>query len=359
MTRPGSATKRLLCGLSLTPTLLWAGVASAELQQEAANRLRTLSSDHFDVVYPERSEQAAHEFLRYAEKVYDHVNELFAGVLPAEVTVTLVEAEPEEPSGDDIVLNLEHARYLEPIFARELVHRAGRAIVGPLYDAEGYRFFREGLAAWVAVRYERALGLEEPRWLWSAYAYMEEATYFEYLEVYSRASEELGRDVIDAVGYTFVEHLVDRHAWGGLLSLLRAMADNVEVCSALDDAGFDCSGFWEDWQARLGREASKHDFTMLPEVLADLQVSGEGDNRDLTLRVYIRNPEATSYLFFVAYEIDGEQVEESYPAEGNEFEALVPLGEVSLGTKVLWEVAVWSRTVRAWRKSGWQDRLVK
>jgi hypothetical protein len=359
MTRPRSVGTEFLCGLFLTLTVPSAGVASAELQQEAANRLRTLPSDHFHVVYPESSEQAAQEFLRYAEKVYDHVNALFAGALPAEVTVTLVEAEPEESSSDDIVLSLEHARYMEPVFARELVHRAGRAIVGSLYDAEGYRFFREGLAAWVAERYERALGLEEPRWLWSAYAYMEEATYLEYLEAYSGASEELGGDVIDAVGYTFVAQIIERHAWGGVMSLLKAMADNVEVCSALDDAGFDCLAFWEDWQARLEREAAEHDFTMLPEVLADLQVSGEGESRDLTLRVYIRNPETTSYLFFVAYEIDGEQVEESYPAEGNEFEALVPLRQASLGTKVLWEVAVWSRTVRAWRKSGWQDRLVK
>ena len=332
-----------------TPTLL-------QQEQVADGQARTA---HLEVDYPQVEEARVREFLGYAEEIYATVDSLMDGALPSTIRVILVSTGSSAATPEAIVLSLQQERYVEPILARELVRLAGREIAGAVYDAEGYRFFTEGLAAWVGERYERRLGSVEPRWLWAAYAYMEEATYLEYLEAYSRASEDLGKNVVTAVGYTFVSHLIERHGWDGVRSLLGAMADNVDICSALDDAGFNCPGLWRNWQAVLETEAAKHDFSMLPEAFADLQASGEGELREVSLRVFIRNPETTSYLFFVSYVIDGERAEESYPADGSDFEALVPLGRIPLGTKVLWEVAVWSRTVQTWRKSGWQDRIIR
>jgi hypothetical protein len=316
-------------------------------------------TDHLEVYYPEGEEDGLSEFLEYAEDVYAYVDSLMKGALPSPIRVTLVATGLSGPSSDGIVLSLEQERYIEPVFARELARLGGRAIVGDVFDAEGYRFFVEGLAAWAGEHFERRLGSIEPRWLWAAYAFMEEATYLEYLEVYTRAAEDLGKNVVNAAGYSLVSYLVDRYGWDGVMSILAAMPENIEVCSAMDEAGFDCLGIWEGWQLALEAESAKHDFTQLPEVFADLEVSGEGNTRDAGLRVFIRNPETTSYLFFVAYVVGDEPAEESYSADGHDFEALVPLGRLPVGTKVLWEVAVWSRTVQAWRKSGWQDRTIR
>jgi hypothetical protein len=352
--RPSVAALALTSALVFTDSSFGAPILL--LQQAASGQLR---SEHVEVAYPEGAEDVARGFLDSAEEVYADIDSLFGGALPASINVNLVKTGLSRSTPGGLVLSLEQEGYAEAIFARELAHLAGRGSVGPLYDAEAYQVFREGLAAWVGARYEPSLGSHEPRWLWGAYAYMEEATYFEYLEIYSRASEELGKDVIDAVGYTLVDHLVDRHGWRGVTSVLETMVDNVEICGALDDAGLDCLDLWESWQAKLESEAANHDFAHLPKVFADLEVEGEGETRSLILRVFIRNPETSSYLFFVSYEIDGERFEESYPADSVEFEALVALGDVSLGTKVLWEAAVWSRTVQTWRKSGWQDRIIR
>jgi len=347
----------LLMGSALT---LSAGplpaVVISPQQQIGGGQARTANLV-FD--YPSGEEARVEDVLLYAEEIYEKVDSLMDGALPSPVHVTLLSTGLSGSTSEGIVLSLQQGRYVEPFLARALVDLAGREIVGDVYELEGYRFFVEGLAAWVGERYERRLGSPEPRWLWAAYAYMEEATYLEYLEVYSRASEELGKSVVNAVGYTFVSHLIGHHGWAGVMSSLQSMTDNSEICGALDDAGFDCFALWESWQLALEAESAKHDFTLLPKVFADLEVGGEGESREVSLRVFIRNPETNDYLFFVAYEIDGERVEESFPADSGDFEARVPLGAIPVGTKVLWEVAVWSRTVQAWRRSGWQDGTIR
>ena len=334
-------------------------VGYSALRSAQATPNQQTRTDHLEIYYPEEEGEGLRGFLEYAEDVYADVDSLMNSALPSRVKVTLVGTGLSGSVADGIVLSLEQGRYIEPVFARELARLGGREIVGEVFDAEGYRFFVEGLAAWVGDRFERRLGSIEPRWLWAAYAYMEEATYLEYLEVYSRASEDLGKEVVNAVGYSLVSYLNERYGWEAVMSILAAMPDNIEICSALDEAGFDCLSTWEGWQAALESEAAKHDFTQLPKVFADLEVSGEGDTRDVGLRVFISNPETTSYLFFVAYVVGDEPAEESYSADGHDFEALVPLGRLSVGTKVLWKVAVWSRTVQTWRKSGWQDGTIR
>ena len=334
-------------------------VAYSTLTRAPATPSQQARTEHLEIEYPEGEEQGLRGFLEYAEDVYAYVDSLMKGALRPSVKVTLIGTGLSGSSPDGIVLSLDQGRYLEPVFARELARLGGREMVGEVFDAEGYRFFVEGLATWVGERFERRLGSIEPRWLWAAYAFMEESTYLEYLEVYSRASEDLGKNVVNAVGYSLVVYLNERYGWEGVMSVLATMPDNIEICSALDASGFDCLGTWEGWQLALESEAAKHDFTQLPEVFADLEVSSEGDTRDVGLRVFIRNPETTSYLFFVAYVVGDEPAEESYPADGHDFEALVPLGRLPVGTKVLWEVAVWSRTVQTWRKSGWQDRTIR
>jgi len=330
--------------------------AHTSLQPDSPQQIRT---DHLEIHYPEGEGEALRGFLEYAENVYTHIDSLIKGALPSPVQVTLVSTGLSGSSPDGIVLSLEQGRYIEPVFARELTRLGGREFVGEVFDAESYRFFVEGLVAWVGERFETRLGSMEPRWLWAAYAFMEEATYFEYLEVYTRASEDLGKNVVNAVGYSLVAYLTEHYGWDGVMSVMATMPDNIEVCSAMDEAGFDCLSTWEGWQVALETEATKHDFTQVPRVFADLEVSGEGDTRDVGLRVFIRNPETSSYLFFVEYVIVDEPEEESFSADGHDFEGRVPLGRLPVGTKVLWEVAVWSRTVQTWRKSGWQDATIR
>jgi hypothetical protein len=316
-------------------------------------------TEHLEVAYPEGAESELGEFLDYAELVYAEVDSLMGGAVASPIRVTLVREGTSGSTPEGITLSLHMGPQVRELFARELARAAARKIVGPTYEAGGYRFLDEGLAAWVEARYERARGAEEPRWLRAAFAYMEEATYLEYLETFTQASEEVGREVVSAAGYSFVSHLVDRYGWQGVLTLLAAMKGNIDVCSSLDDAGYDCEEFLDSWDAALAAEAAKHDFTLVPDVWADLLVAGEGDYRDVSLLVYIRNPEATSYLYFISYVIGEEPFEESFAAASSDFEAVIPLGQVPVGTRVLWEVAVWSRTVRTWKKSGWQDRTAR
>ncbi|NIR30179.1 MAG: hypothetical protein GWO39_08410, partial [Gammaproteobacteria bacterium] len=72
------------------------------------------------------------------------------------------------------------------------------------------------------------------------------------------------------------------------------------LCAALDDAGFGCDAFLAEWWAALEVEVAKHDFSLIPQVHADLIVTGHGGFRDLSLWVRIVNPEAESYPFFVS-----------------------------------------------------------
>jgi hypothetical protein len=144
-----------------TPTLL-------QQEQVADGQARTA---HLEVDYPQVEEARVREFLGYAEEIYATVDSLMDGALPSTIRVILVSTGSSAATPEAIVLSLQQERYVEPILARELVRLAGREIAGAVYDAEGYRFFTEGLAAWVGERYERRLGSVEPRWLWLARLY--------------------------------------------------------------------------------------------------------------------------------------------------------------------------------------------
>jgi hypothetical protein len=335
-------------------TAAWTGITSG--QHVAIERAR---SEHLQVTYPAAEAGKAASFLSYAEGVYFCVDSTFSGALPAVLPVTLVSGQTHGSSDSTVVVSLLHESLVGRSFARELAHVAGRAIVGPAYDLEGYRFLAEGLAAWAAERCGPVPGPAEPYWLWAAYAYMEEATYPEYLEAFERAVEEVGRSVVAAAGYAFVDHVVRRHGREGLVALLTAMSENIDVCSALDDADFGCDSFLDDWSAALDAEAAKHDFSLIPQIHADLFATGQGEHRELSLWVRIVNPEAESYAFYVSLVIDGERSEEPFYAEGSDFSGRVPLGEARVGAKVMWDVGVWSETLKLWRRSGWQDRIIE
>ncbi len=285
------------------------------------------------------------------------MNSLLSDALPATLTVRLESEHADSSTDSAVVVTLMHESLMGHSFARGLARVGGRTVGGQAFDVEGVRFFADGLEAWVANRCRPVR--EEPYWLWAAYAHMEEATYLEYLEVFERASEEVGRPVIAAAGYAFVDHLVRRHGREALATLLAAMSESVEVCSALDDAEFGCDAFVDDWWAALDAEAAKHDFSLIPQVHADLFASGQGELRELNLWVHIVNPESESYPFYVSLVIDGERSEEPFYAEESDFNGQVPLGQVSLGAKVMWDVAVWSETLKLWRRSGWQDMIIR
>lgn len=42
-----------------------------------------------------------------------------------------------------------------------------------------------------------------------------------------------------------------------------------------------------------------------------------------------------------------------------DFSAVVPLGRARVGAKAMWDVAVWSEMLKLWRRSGWQDQVVR
>lgn len=339
----------LLCAAGTT---VWAGVVCS--QQVALERAR---SEHLQVVYPEAEATKAASFLSDAEAVYTCVDSLLSDALPASLAVRLVTERPDSASDSTVVVVLMHESLMAHSFARGLARVGGRTVVGPAFDLEGVRFFAEGLGAWLANRCRPVR--EEPYWLWAAYAHMEEATYLEYLEVFERASEEVGRPVIAAAGYSFVDHLARRHGREALAALLAAMSESVDVCSALDDADFGCDAFLDDWWAALEAEAARHDFSLIPQVRADLVAGGQGESRELSLWVRIVNPEAASYPFYVSLAIDGERSEEPFYADASDFSGRVPLGQVNAGAKVMWDVAVWSETLKLWRRSGWQDLIVR
>ncbi len=332
------------------------GTDTARAQDTSQDAIRTR---HLWIHYPPVGAGVARSFAGYAEGIYADVDSLLGDALPETLTVNFVEQGLSRLDSGRVTLNLQQEPYLRQVFARELAYLAMQVELGPAYGFEGYRFLIEGVGAWVGERYERELGSVPPRRTWAAYAYVQEATYLGYLEAFERASEEIGKQVVTGVGYTFVKHLVGRHGVRAVPVLLRSLAENSDVCSALDGARFDCEAFVPSWEAALQAEAGRHDFTQLPQVEADLLVAGDGELLDLTLEVRIQNPEAESYLFFVSYVIGEERDEIAYPAESGDFRTQVGLGRARLGTKVLWDVAVWSRTLQLWRRSGWQDRTVR
>jgi hypothetical protein len=243
--------------------------------------------------------------------------------------------------------------------ADRLARIADRRIVGATYEADGYAFFNEGLAAWVTECYERRAGIVRPRWLWAAYAYVQESSYLEYMEEYQRASDELGRKIAGAVGYSFVAHFISQHGRPGLGSLLRAMSKSIDICAALSRAGFDCDAVLADWEAALETEAAKHDFSNLPSIQADLFISGDAERRQASIWVRVVNPEALEYRVFVQYALDDEYWEEAIQADGHEHEGWVPVGPVEIGARVLWQAAVWSDLLQDWVTSGWQDKTIE
>jgi hypothetical protein len=336
-------------GLLLAPSAQW-------VQQAGERRAQT---EHLEITYPSSEEAKVREFLSSAEDVYQAVDSLMYDALPASLRLTFVAEPKRDSTRTGLVLSLLDGSRMTREFALQLTHTAARQIVGPSFDAESYRFVAEGLAAWVGERVVPLPGSVEQRLMLASYAYMEEATYPEYLASYELASEEMGKAVINAAGLSFVTHVVERRGRDGLASLLGAMSDNIEICSALDQAGFGCDSFLDDWEAALEAEAAKHDFSILPTVHADLLASGQGELRDLSLWVRIINPEAADYPFYISLVIDGEELEEPFYADESDYSGLVPLGQVSAGVKVLWDVAVWSETLQLWRRSGWQDRIIE
>ncbi len=318
-----------------------------------------IRTEHLEITYPAAAQPMLEQFLGYAEDVYNRVDSLLPGALPATLAVRLVSGGPSGEDSTGVWVNAEVEGPAQVLFAGQLARVAARALVGNAYELDAYQFVYAGLAAWVAEEYERQAGIERPRWLWSAYAYLQEATYLEYLEVYDRAIDDLGRDVVAAIGYSFVSLFVERHGLPGLQRLLGALDRNADPCAALDDGGFDCAGFTADWSSTLEAEAARHDFTSLPAVQSDLIVSGQGELRQVDLWVHVRNPETEAFNFFVQYVLNGEQQEVVYAAEGSDFSVRIPLGSLALGVEVLWDVAVWSDRLQLWVHGGWQNRSVR
>jgi hypothetical protein len=316
-------------------------------------------TEHLTVTYPAQDDSAAREFLAYAEAVYADVDSLLSGALPGSLEVELVRQGTSGLAADGVTLSLHHGRRLDAIFAAVLAQAAAREVLAGAHELDAYHFLVEGLAGWAAERYERRLGVVEPRGLWAAYAFLEEAAYLEFLSSYDEAEEELGHNVVAAAGYSLISYLVERGGLAALHALLLAMRDNVDLCTALDDAGLDCARCVEGWRAALEAEVARHDFSTLPEMWSALEVWEDGGARDLWLVVHVHNPEAADYEFFVSYVIGDERFEESHAADASHFQTFLPLGRVTPGAHVLWEVAVWSRTIQTWRKSGWQDQIVR
>lgn len=343
--------------------------ASLPLSSEGAAAARPLSvpqqgerqarSEHLEITYPVAEQAKVAQLLTYADDVYTCVDTLLAGGLPRSLRVRLVSERRSASSDSTVVVSVLHENLLGRDLAGGLARAATRELVGAAYRLEGYRFFIEGLAAWVGERCEHVAGPVEPRWLWAAYAHVEAATYLEYLEAFEAAGEEMGKEVISAAGYTFVGQFIERHGRAGLWSLLDAMSRSTDLCSAIDDAGFGCQAFLDDWWAALDAEAAKRDFSTIPQVYADLLAGGDGVWRELSLRVRIINPEAASYPYFLSLVIDGERSERGFHAEASDYLALVPLGRVRVGATVLWDVAVWSDSLKVWRRSGWQNRIIE
>ncbi|UCF21142.1 MAG: hypothetical protein JSU87_07080 [Gemmatimonadota bacterium] len=316
-------------------------------------------TEHLEITYPAAAEAELSAFLNYGEGVYNRVDSLLPGALPPTLAVSLESGSRRGEDETGVVVNLEVEGPAEVLFAGQLARVAVRSLAGDAYDLDAFRFVFAGLAAWVAEEYEREAGIRRPRWLWAAYAYMQEATYLEYLEVYERASDELGSNVVTAVGYTLVSLLVERDGLQGLERLLRALARNADLCAALDDSGLDCARFTADWSSALEAEAARHDFASAPSVESDLIVSDQGELRQVDLWVHVRNPETNAFNFFVQYVVNGEQREEVYAAEGPDYQVRIPLGQQETGAEILWDVAVWSDTLQLWVRGGWQNRVVR
>jgi hypothetical protein len=330
--------------------------AASSAQQVETRRIRT---SLFDVAYTVADEADVRAFLGRAEAVYYGVDSLLFDALPASLSIWLTADAASKETAADLVIDPRYAGPVELILADRMARVAARRIVGATYDADGYAFFNEGLAAWVTERYERAAGIVRPRWLWAAYAYVQEASYLEYMEGYSLAVAELGRNVAGAVGYSFVVYFISQYGRPGLESLLQAMSDNIDLCSALGDAGFDCDAVQADWEATLESEAAKQDFSNLPIVQADLFVRGDDEEQEAAILVRVVNPETEEYSVFVQYALDDEYWEEALQADGHELQRWMPLGPVESGARVLWEAAVWSDSLQDWVTSGWQDRKIE
>ena len=340
--------------------LLEPGVGSATAasfaQQAETRRIRT---GLFEVAYTVADEADVRALLRRAEAVYYGVDSLLFDALPASLSIWLTTDAAGGETAADLVIDPRYAGPVELILADRMARVAARRIVGATYEADGYAFFNEGLAAWVTERYERAAGIVRPRWLWAAYAYVQEASYLEYMEGYPLAVAELGRNVAGAVGYSFVVNFISQHGRPGLESLLRAMSDSIDLCSALGDAGFDCDAVQADWEAALASETAKHDFSNLPMVQADLFVRGDAEEQEAALLVRVVNPEAEEYSVFVQYALDDDYWEEAFQADGHEHRRWMPLGPVEIGARILWEAAVWSDSLQDWVTSGWQDKKIE
>jgi hypothetical protein len=328
----------------------------ATMTQITGGRART---EHLIISYPEGNEDEVGNFVAFAEDVYADVNLLFENALPNTIAVDLVDEPGSRASATGITVSLQVPSAVEQIYAHELAHIALREIIGERYELEEYRFLAEGLAAWVEERYEPEAGFVEPRACRAAYAHSLGLSSLRHAQEWEELKRVVGDSSAYSLGHSFVSYLDDEYGRGALVRVVHAAADASGLAAALRDAGVDDTEFVEGWQAMLDAEAAQHDFDRVPQVEADLVVAGSGPARDVSVRVRVENPEATEYKYYVAYYIGDVWKEDTYDANASNVEALVPLGQVNVETLVRWDAVVWSDTLKAWVKSGWQKRTIE
>lgn len=319
---------------------------------------RRARTAHLDISFPRDQESKVQEFLIYAEDVYADVNGLFNGALPPTIDVTLVSEYGSRLSESGIVVSLQHLESVEQIYARELVHVAFRKLVGDPKGQQYYSFFYEGLAAWVEERIEWKQGFAEPRPLRAAYGYTQGWAELGKLEQWDQVLREIEGGIAYAIGCSFVSHFISVHGQDGLLKLLDEMSRSSGVCPALDSGGFDCEAFVQSWHTLLSMEAANHDFSGVPQIAADLDVAGEGQLRSVSVVVRIKNREGGSYNHCVSYNVGDDWTENCYTAGISDIKAEVSLGQLPVGTKVMWDAVVWSKTVQSWIKAGLQEEII-
>lgn len=306
------------------------------------------------------ADSLARRELGRAETAFHVVDSLFAGALPARVVVDLSgTGAPATVSDTAIRLDPAFGRQLLPQLTRQLSRIAVRRLLGDAAQRVEHGFLLDGLAEWAVLRVvgdpERAKWSE----MWAAYAYREQATYLEFLAEYERARDDLGSNVLTAVGVSLVSLLVDHHGLDRLHEVLAVLASGADLCAALERAGPGCRQTLDAWEVRLRTAMDERDFALLPEVRADLYATATEDGRyDLELGIAIDYPEGGSFDYVVEAVVAGTELDQAFAAEGDGLGSRVPLGSVEPGTRVRWRVAVWSSRYRLWRHSGWQSRML-
>jgi hypothetical protein len=318
---------------------------------------RRARTEHLTISFPEGQESRVQEFLLFAEDLYADVNGLFDGALPATIDVALADGQGGRFSESVIVLDLQGLDSTAENFARELVLLAFQQLVGD-HGSQNFGFVGEGLADWVEEQIEWRQGVAEPRPLRAAYAYTQGWAELAKLERWDQMTRELDETISHAIGCSFVAHFVIVHGQEGLLELLNELSHQSSVCAALDAGGFDCAGFVQSWHTLLEIEAANHIFASVPQIAADLNVTGEGRLRAATISVRIVNPRLGTTKYCVSYNTGHGWQEECHTDRGGDRTAEVPLGQVAAGTTVMWDATVWSETLQSWVRAGQQGVIV-